>query len=136
MKHLLATVALLALCALPAVAANGGISGTVINAADGTPAAGVRLAIYRMPVGRAAPAVAMLRTDRRGRFADIGLPSGRYAIVADMRGRLSSCTVHDDVIDGEITNMQISVGAPRRTTCSGQHVYAVPMETRDVYVIH
>lgn len=136
MKYFLATVALLALSALPAIAANGGISGRVVDAYSGAPASGVPVAIYRMPVRHGDVAVAQIRTDRHGRFADIGLSAGRYLVIADIKGRLSSCAVHDDVIDGEITTMQLSVGAQGRITCSGRHVYSVPTPTQDVYVMH
>ncbi len=132
MKQLVATLALFAGLALPAIAAPGGLAGRVVDAFTHQGIAGVPVAIYRMPYQQGDRAVAVLRTDRHGNFATIGLTMGRYIVIADLQRRLSSCAVNDDVFDGELTHVQLSVGARGVVTCSGEHVFAVASPTQDV----
>lgn len=132
MKQLVAALALFAALALPAIAAPGGLSGRVVDAYTHQGIANVPVAIYRMPYQQGNRAVAVLRTDRHGNFATIGLAMGRYVVIADMQSRLSSCAVNDDVFDGALTHVQLSVGARGVVTCSGEHVSAVPSPTQDV----
>ena len=113
----------------------GGISGRVTDLM-GHPLANTAVSIYRLPVREDSIAMKTMTTDRHGYFADITLQPGRYLVTANMMGWRSSCVV-DDVFNGNVTRMNISVGADT-ARCSGPRVHSAvinPGETADIYII-
>ncbi len=136
MKRMLGLLACAALTALPAFAANGGITGRVFDAA-GKPVAGVPVAIFRMPLHDRAIAVSTLTTDRNGYFANIALQPGRYLVRADIGGTAVACTI-DDVFDGWNARMMVRAN-PNGATCSGPRVHSASINsgiTADTYIMH
>jgi hypothetical protein len=135
MKKLVALVALLGFAAVPALAANGGISGTLVDEA-GRPVAGAPVAIFRMPIRQADTAMATVKTNGRGFFAEIALPPGRYVVSSVASTQSSSCVV-DDVFDGAVTRVKLRLGPSSK--CSGPRLHSAvvnPALTSDVYVVH
>jgi 5-hydroxyisourate hydrolase-like protein (transthyretin family) len=136
MKPFMAVLAVAAaLIATPALPASGGISGRVTDASTGSPAIGVIVAIYRMPLRQVTTGVTVT-TDRHGYFSDISLEPGRYLVTANVMGRNASCVI-DDVFDGAVTRMQIRIGE-NGARCSGPRVHSATVNsafTADVYII-
>ncbi len=135
MKTLFVAIVALAISALPAFAANGGVSGTLLDEA-GRPVAGASVAIFRMPISQADMALATVKTDRHGFFSDITLPPGRYLVSSVASAQSSSCVI-DDVFDGAVTRFRLRLGPSR--LCSGPRLHSAvinPALTADVYIMH
>jgi 5-hydroxyisourate hydrolase-like protein (transthyretin family) len=136
MKSAFATLGLIGLLALPAIASPGGISGHVIDLHTGQAIEGVPVFIYRVPVNDGDKPVSAMKTDKHGGFADVGLPLGRYLVATRVGSRSSGCTV-DDVFDGFMSHITVAVGKGE-TACEGPHTASAlvnPALTSDTYFI-
>ncbi len=138
MKYAAITLALAGLLTA-AVSADqlGGISGIVVDRADGRPIAGAKLYYYRAPYSDSQPTkLTVVETNRHGFFSDITLEPGRYVVMARVPGKVEGCSV-DDVMGGEVVRMRIEIGGDA-IMCSGPRVHAAlvdPNATADVYRI-
>jgi len=135
MRIVIAAVLALSFATVPALAANGGVNGTLLDEA-GRPVAGAPVAIFRMPIRQADVAVATVKTDRHGFFAELALPPGRYVVSSVASTHSSSCVI-DDVFDGVVTRVKLRLGPSTR--CSGPRLHSAlinPALTSDVYIVH
>ncbi len=136
MKRFVLLTALAAMMTLPALAyQTGGVAGRVTDLM-GHPLANTAVAIYKLPVREGSSAIKTTTTDKQGNFADITLEPGRYLVTANVMGWTSSCVI-DDIFEGNVTHMKISVGADGQR-CIGPRVHSAtinPAQTADVYII-
>jgi len=125
---------MLGVTALPALAANGGVSGKVVDA-NGHPVAGVHVAIFALPLKRTNLAIATLTTDRHGSFTDLALEPGPYVVSSIVSRERSGCEL-GRVFDGAVTRMTLHLGS--KPTCTGPRFHTAivnPALTADENVI-
>ncbi|HTX59229.1 MAG TPA: carboxypeptidase-like regulatory domain-containing protein, partial [Verrucomicrobiae bacterium] len=111
----------------------GGIVGSVFQVGSGRLMPGVLITISRV---ESHPLERVVKTDRNGHFADIGLRPGRYIVMATLPGQTLGCAI-DDVYGGQTVQMRIGVGSPQ-PLCIGPRVHPSlvdPSATADVYRI-
>jgi 5-hydroxyisourate hydrolase-like protein (transthyretin family) len=136
MKYVQAFAAAVSLTTALAFAAEGGITGHVVDLHTGKPISGVPIFIYHMPVNEGDSPIFAMRTDGKGGFGDVALPSGRYLVATRVGSRSTGCTV-DDVFDGYVTHIKVSIGKGE-TACEGPHTSSAlvnPALTADTYII-
>jgi 5-hydroxyisourate hydrolase-like protein (transthyretin family) len=136
MKHLLALAVAFALTTVSVLAAEGAITGRVVDLHTGKPISGVPVFIYRLPVNEGDKPVGAMRTDNKGGFADVSLENGQYLVATRVGSRSSGCTV-DDIFAGFVTHIVVEVGHGE-TACEGPHTASAlvnPALTADEYII-
>ncbi len=138
MRRVLAALALIFACTLPAAAdETSGVAGTVVDLDHHRPFVNAEIGIYPLPLRAEETPIATAVTNKDGFFSNITLVPGRYLITANVMGLHSSCEF-EELYHGVVTHVRIELSM-KGERCIGKNIHSslvVPGQPADVYIVH